>query len=95
LIYENISWIRIVEFDRELYYCVTWDRIYLQKGDTGQLVELYINGNSDYCPFITASRGGTREIESFIDLLLLNAGNYPVAKNYYLRISTSELTKLE
>jgi len=95
---ENISWIRIIELDGELYYfCVTWDRLYLQKGDTGQLVELDINGSSGYYLYISAPRGGTREIESVIDILLLNggSGNYPDAKNYYLRISKSELTKLE
>lgn len=94
---DNINWIRMIEHEGEFYYFyVSWDKLYLKKGIAGQLVELDINGSSGYRPYISAPRGGTRTTESYIDLLLLNGAsdNYPDAKNYYVRISKSELAKL-
>ena len=72
--------------------------MFLKKGDDGELFEL--DGPDDITgiyPYISSPRGGTGRSEQYIDVLLLNGDSdaYPNAKNYYLRIAKSELTKVE
>jgi len=91
------NWIRMFEVAGQMYYiCTTWDRVYIKKGLNGEYKRLDIPKIKGIYPYLASPRGGTKSSENYIDLLLLCGGSdsYPNAKNYYVRIAKSELSKM-
>ncbi len=94
---DKTNWIRMMEVDGEMYYfCSTWDKIYVKKGINGKYKRLNGPKLKGIYPYLAAPRGGTSSSVEFIDLLLHSGDSqsYPNAKNYYVRIAKSELSKL-
>lgn len=91
------NWMRIIEINGENYYlCCSWDKLYIKKGINGEFTKLNIPKISGLYIYVSAPRGGTRTTENYVDILLLNGngGDYPNAKNYYIRIEKSEFAKI-
>ncbi len=94
---DKTNWMRMIEVGGQMYYfCAAWDKLYLKKGMEGAFKRIDIPKMKGIYPYLAAPRGGTSISSEFIDILLLCGDNtsYPNAKNYYLRIPKSELSKL-
>jgi len=92
------NWIRLIEYGGEMYYlCCSRDKLYLKKGINGAFTQLDVPKVTGMYIYVTSPRGGTNSSESYIDILMLNgnSGDYPNAKNYYVRIAKSELSKIK
>ncbi|PKP41745.1 MAG: hypothetical protein CVT93_07090 [Bacteroidetes bacterium HGW-Bacteroidetes-10] len=91
------NWIRMIEVSGQMYYFLsTWDKVYIKKGINGEYKRLNTPKVEGIYLYLAAPRGGTSASESYIDMLILcgSSNSYPNAKNYYVRISKSELSKL-
>lgn len=78
------------------YLCCSRDKLYLKKGVNGAFTQLDVPKVNGMYLYVTSPRGGTSSSESYIDILMLNgnSSDYPNAKNYYVRIAKSELSKI-
>jgi len=91
------NWIRMTEVSGQMYYFLsTWDKVYIKKGINGDYKRLNTPNVDGIYLYLAAPRGGTSASESYIDMLILcgSSSSYPNAKNYYVRILKSELSKL-
>lgn len=92
------NWIRLIEYGGEMYYlCAGREKLYLKKGINGAYTQLDVPKVTGMYIYITSPRGGTSTSESYIDILMLSgySGDYPNAKNYYVKIAKSELSKIQ
>lgn len=96
----DINWIRLFEADDNLYYVyVLYDSAYIRKEGKEELIKISIpNDAHGMYPYIATRRGGTKDSEKYIDIILLAADQYDFKDgtnvNYYIRIPKSELEKL-
>lgn len=97
---EDINWIRFFEVDDNLYYLyISYDSAYIRKEGKDELIKLSLpkDAHGAY-PYIATKRGGTKDNEKYIDIILLAADQYDFKDgtnvNYYVRILKSELEKL-
>ena len=87
----------MIEVSGQMYYFLsTWDKVYIKKGINGDYKRLNTPKVEGIYLYLAAPRGGTSASESYIDMLILcgSSSSYPNAKNYYVRIPKSELSKL-
>lgn len=97
---EDINWIRLFEVDGDLYYLyVLYDSAYIRKEGKDELINIAIpkDAHGTY-PYIATKRGGTKDSEKYIDIILLAADQYDFKKrtniNYYIRIPKTYLANL-
>lgn len=97
---EDINWIRLFEVDDNLYYLyVLYNSAYIRKEGKDELIKISIpkDAHGTY-PYIATKRGGTKDSEKYIDIILLVADQYDFKEgtnvNYYIRIPKSEFEKL-
>lgn len=97
---KTTNWIRIFEVNNKLYYlCVFFDSVAIAEAGKNKLINLEIPKDAKgFYPYIATRRGGTRNQEEFIDILLLAADSQTFTKgenfNYYVRIPKKELGQL-
>lgn len=97
---DNSNWIRMFEVDGSLYYLyVYYDSAYIKNAKTNTRIQIPLPPSAHgMYPYIATIRGGTRETESYIDMLFLAADQYDYRDgtnvNYYVRIAKSEFAKL-
>ncbi|MDP6402835.1 MAG: hypothetical protein QF467_04740 [SAR202 cluster bacterium] len=91
----GVSWIRLIEIDRKIYYVTAqWNIISVATEGGETFVDLDLRGQlgeqvyGAYL-YIASSRSGTRSDSPHVDVLVLNgaAESYPNGENYYIRIS--------
>lgn len=93
----NIGWVRLFETEGKLYYLGTsWNEVYLSTIASEEWVKLDAPKDvKAIYPYIATNKGGTKDTEKYIDVLLLGADQreYNTTSHYYLRIPKSELLK--
>ena len=88
----------MIEYGGAMYYlCSSRDKLYLKKGINGAFNQLNVPKVTGMYIYVTSPRGGTSTSESYIDILMLSgySNDYPNAKNYYVKIAKSELSKIQ
>lgn len=97
---DNMNWIRLFEVDDTLYYLyVFYDSVYVRREGKEELINIAIpkDAHGTY-PYIANKRGGTKNTEKYVDIILLAGDKYDFKDrtniNYYVRIPKSEFIKL-
>jgi hypothetical protein len=92
---ENMNRVRMFEYNNTLYFIgISYSELKIMKGINGPIRKINVPDfdSGNYLYIASPSNGSPRNAK-FIDLLMLNgnSASYPNAKNYYLRICTSQL----
>jgi len=92
----NLNWVKMIEVGGTVYLVgSSHDRLYIMNEAVTTYREVALpSGMSGIYPYVATRQGGTRDVEPYVDILLLNGhgGNYPDAANYYVRIEKAHLT---
>lgn len=95
----NINWIRMFSVNGELFYLyVFYDSAYIKKQGSDNFVKLDIPDLRNTYPYVATQRGGTKDTEEYIDILLLAADSKDfesgINTNYYVRIPKDFFKKI-